>query len=152
MAPSAVYRSAEKPNSSRIRCWTELSDVTCPIVCSALWMSVTVMSLYDVPLTCCQHVFYGIIRPALHVGKRSHEDIGLDDGSTHRFGAGTALLAKDITGRGHTTLRVGGEPVIQAVIPLAETESHLHPYWESRRNRCLPGSTTTKAFCKSSSV
>lgn len=48
-------------------------------------------------------------------------EIGLGDGSTHRFGAGTALLAEDTTGQGHTTLIVEGEPVIQAVIPLATT-------------------------------
>ena len=44
MAASAVSRSAEKPNSSRIRCWTALSAVTWAIVCSAVWMIVTVMS------------------------------------------------------------------------------------------------------------
>ncbi len=49
-------------------------------------------------------------------------EIGLGHGSTHRFGAGTALLAEDTTGQGHTTLIVDGDPVIQAVIPLAETE------------------------------
>lgn len=49
--------------------------------------------------------------------------IGLGDGSKHRFGAGTALLAEDTTGQGHTTLIVDGEPVMQAVIPLAETRS-----------------------------
>ncbi len=49
-------------------------------------------------------------------------EIGLGDGSQHRLGAGTALLAEDTTGQGHTTLIVDGEPVIQAVIPLAETE------------------------------
>ena len=48
-------------------------------------------------------------------------EIGLGDGSTHRFGAGTALLAEDTTGQGHTTLIVDGEPVMQAVIPLAAT-------------------------------
>ncbi len=47
-------------------------------------------------------------------------EIGLGDGSKHRLGAGTALLAEDTTGQGHTTLIVDGEPVIQAVIPLAD--------------------------------
>lgn len=45
-------------------------------------------------------------------------EVGLGDGSKHRFGAGTALLAEDTTGQGHTTLIVDGERVIQAVIPL----------------------------------
>ena len=49
-------------------------------------------------------------------------EIGLSDGSKHRFGAGTALLAEDTDGQGHTTLIVDGEQVIQAVIPLTETE------------------------------
>ncbi len=48
-------------------------------------------------------------------------EIGLGHGSKHRFGAGTALLAEDTTGQGHTTLIVDGDPVIQAVIPLEET-------------------------------
>jgi hypothetical protein len=43
------------------------------------------------------------------------------DESKHRFGAGTALLAEDTTGQGHTMLIGDREPVIQAVIPLAET-------------------------------
>ena len=51
-------------------------------------------------------------------------EIGLGDGSKHRFGAGTALLAEDRDGQGHTTQIIDGEPVIQAVIPLAEIESH----------------------------
>jgi quercetin dioxygenase-like cupin family protein len=49
-------------------------------------------------------------------------EIGLGDGSKHRFGAGTALMVEDTTGQGHTTLIVDGEPVIQTVIPLVETE------------------------------
>jgi hypothetical protein len=47
-------------------------------------------------------------------------EIGLGDGTKHRFGAGTALLAEDTSGQGHKTLIVDGEPVIQAVIPLAD--------------------------------
>ena len=34
-------------------------------------------------------------------------EIGLGDGSVHRFGAGTALLAEDLTGQGHTTRNPG---------------------------------------------
>jgi hypothetical protein len=47
-------------------------------------------------------------------------EIGLGDGNQHPFGAGTPLLAEDTTGQGHTTLIVDGEPVMQAVIPLAD--------------------------------
>ena len=34
-------------------------------------------------------------------------EIGLGDGSVHRFGPGTALLAEDLTGQGHTTRNPG---------------------------------------------
>ena len=46
-------------------------------------------------------------------------EIGLGDGSVHRFGAGHVNLAEDLTGQGHTTRVVGNEPRIMAVIPLA---------------------------------
>jgi hypothetical protein len=64
--------------------------------------------------------YSGIIRPVIHADNHSHEDIGPSDRSTHRFGAATALVAEDTTGQGHTTLIGDGEPVIQAVIPLAD--------------------------------
>ncbi len=46
-------------------------------------------------------------------------EVGLEDGSTHRFMPGDARLVEDTTGKGHTTLVPGDEPVITAVIPLA---------------------------------
>ena len=46
-------------------------------------------------------------------------EIGLADGSTHRFGPGDARLVEDTTGAGHTTLVTGSEPAISAVVPLA---------------------------------
>ncbi|MEE8465517.1 MAG: hypothetical protein V3S68_03505 [Dehalococcoidia bacterium] len=46
-------------------------------------------------------------------------EIGLEDGTTHRFVAGDARLVEDTTGKGHTTLVPGDEPSISAVIPLA---------------------------------
>jgi hypothetical protein len=46
-------------------------------------------------------------------------EIGLGDGSVHRFGAGHVNLAEDLTGQGHTTRVVGTEPRVTAVIPLA---------------------------------
>jgi quercetin dioxygenase-like cupin family protein len=48
-------------------------------------------------------------------------EIGLGDGTVRRFGPGDARLVEDTTGRGHTTRVVGTEPVLTAVIPLAET-------------------------------
>ncbi len=47
-------------------------------------------------------------------------EIGLGDGSVRRFGPGDARLVEDTTGRGHTTRVVGTEPVLTAVIPLAD--------------------------------
>jgi quercetin dioxygenase-like cupin family protein len=47
-------------------------------------------------------------------------EIGLGDGSIHRFGAGEGILAEDLTGKGHTTRAVGNEPRITIAIPLAD--------------------------------
>ncbi len=47
-------------------------------------------------------------------------EIGLGDGSLHRFGAGHAMLAEDLTGKGHTTRAVGEGSRVTATIPLAD--------------------------------
>ena len=47
-------------------------------------------------------------------------EIGLGDGSVHRFGPGNVNLAEDLTGKGHTTRVVGNVPRITAVIPIAD--------------------------------
>jgi quercetin dioxygenase-like cupin family protein len=47
-------------------------------------------------------------------------EIGLGDGSKHRFGPGEGILAEDLTGQGHTTRVVGDEPRISMAIPLAD--------------------------------
>lgn len=47
-------------------------------------------------------------------------EIGLGDGTVRRFGPGDARLVEDTTGRGHTTRVVGTDPVLTAVIPLAD--------------------------------
>lgn len=47
-------------------------------------------------------------------------EIGLADGSLHRFGPGHVTLAEDLTGKGHTTRVVGNVPRVTATIPLAE--------------------------------
>jgi quercetin dioxygenase-like cupin family protein len=46
-------------------------------------------------------------------------EVGLEDGTTHRFLPGDARLVEDTSGKGHTTLVPGDEPSITAVIPLA---------------------------------
>ena len=49
-------------------------------------------------------------------------DVGLEDGSTHRFLPGDARLVEDTTGKGHTTKvprEPGDEPIVTAVIALA---------------------------------
>lgn len=48
-------------------------------------------------------------------------EIGLGDGTVRRFGPGDARLVEDTTGHGHTTRVVGTEPVLTAVIPLANS-------------------------------
>ena len=45
-------------------------------------------------------------------------EIGLGDGSLHRFGPGEGILAEDLTGHGHTTRAVGAEPRFTMAIPL----------------------------------
>jgi quercetin dioxygenase-like cupin family protein len=45
-------------------------------------------------------------------------EIGLGDGSVHRFGAGHVTLAEDLTGRGHTTRVVSNVPRITATVPI----------------------------------
>jgi hypothetical protein len=46
-------------------------------------------------------------------------EIGLGDGSVHRFGPGHVNLAEDLTGKGHTTRVIGDQPRITATIPLS---------------------------------
>jgi hypothetical protein len=47
-------------------------------------------------------------------------EIGLADGSVHRYGAGHVTLAEDLTGKGHTTRVVGNQPRLSVTIPLAD--------------------------------
>jgi quercetin dioxygenase-like cupin family protein len=49
-------------------------------------------------------------------------EIGLSDGSLRRFGPGDARLVEDISGKGHTTRVIGAEPVVTAVVPLADVK------------------------------
>lgn len=47
-------------------------------------------------------------------------EIGLGDGTVHRFGPGHTTLAEDLTGQGHTTRSVGDRPRVTATIPLTD--------------------------------
>ena len=47
-------------------------------------------------------------------------EIGLGDGTVHRFGPGQAMLAEDLTGHGHTTKAVGDVPRVTATVPLSD--------------------------------
>lgn len=47
-------------------------------------------------------------------------EIGLGDGSVHRFSAGHVNLVEDLTGKGHTTRVVGNQPRMTATIHLAD--------------------------------
>ena len=47
-------------------------------------------------------------------------EIGLGDGTLHRFGPGHVILAEDLTGQGHTTRAVGAKRRLTATIPLAD--------------------------------
>ena len=47
-------------------------------------------------------------------------EIGLGDGTTHRFGAGHVTLAEDLTGKGHTTRVVGNKRRLTATVHLAD--------------------------------
>ena len=45
-------------------------------------------------------------------------EIGLEDGTIYKFGAGHVNLAEDVTGKGHTTRVTGDQPRVTATIPL----------------------------------
>ena len=47
-------------------------------------------------------------------------EIGLGDGSVHRFGPGHVNLVEDVTGKGHTTRVVGNQPRVTATVHLAD--------------------------------
>ena len=50
-------------------------------------------------------------------------EIGFEDGTTKIFGPGDARLVEDITGKGHTTIALGNEPCITAVVGLENQET-----------------------------
>ena len=47
-------------------------------------------------------------------------EIGFEDGSKKVFGPGDARLVEDTTGRGHTTIAIGGVPCITGTVSLKD--------------------------------
>ena len=47
-------------------------------------------------------------------------EVGLEDGSKHRFMPGDARLVEDTTGQGHTTKTIGNGPGITCTVPLLD--------------------------------
>ena len=48
-----------------------------------------------------------------------HAEIEVGDGTVAKVGPGDVVLAEDLTGQGHVTRVVGGEPRLSAIVPLA---------------------------------
>jgi hypothetical protein len=55
---------------------------------------------------------------------RGQLEIGLGDGTLHRFGPGDARLVEDTTGAGHTTRVVGSGPCLTMFVLLAGDRNH----------------------------
>jgi quercetin dioxygenase-like cupin family protein len=47
-------------------------------------------------------------------------EIEVGDGTVARIEPGDVVLAEDLTGRGHVTRVVGGQPRVYAIVPLAD--------------------------------
>ena len=59
-------------------------------------------------------------RPQYVITLAGGVEIGLSDGSLHRFGPGEGILAEDLTGKGHTTRAVGDGPRVMMIVPLKD--------------------------------
>lgn len=46
-------------------------------------------------------------------------EVEIGDGSKRQFAPGDVLVAEDLTGKGHITRSIGGEPRISLAVPLA---------------------------------
>lgn len=55
---------------------------------------------------------------------RGQLEIGVGDGTLHRFGPGDARLVEDTTGAGHTTRVVGSGPCLMMFVPLGGDGGH----------------------------
>lgn len=83
---------------------------------SSLWpgsgvMFRTVPGSYDLD-------FHTAPRRQLVVNLTGAVEIEVGDGTTRQLGAGSILLAEDVTGRGHISRNIGGEPRECLFIPL----------------------------------
>ena len=64
------------------------------------------------------HDFHNAPRRQFVITLQGEVEIGLGDGTTHRFAAGHVNLAEDLTGRGHTTRVTSQVPRITATVHL----------------------------------
>ncbi len=64
--------------------------------------------------------FHNAPRRQFVVNLTGSVEIEVGDGSVRRMGPGSILLAEDLTGRGHISRNVGGEPRTCLFIPLSE--------------------------------
>lgn len=62
--------------------------------------------------------FHNVPRRQYVITLSGHSEIETGDGAVRRFGPGDVMLAEDLTGRGHKTRVVGGEPRRYVFIPL----------------------------------
>lgn len=62
--------------------------------------------------------FHNVPRRQYVITLAGHSEIETGDGSLRRFGPGDVMLAEDLTGRGHKTRVVGGQPRHYLFIPL----------------------------------
>lgn len=62
-------------------------------------------------------------RRQLIVHVSGEAEVEVSDGEVRRFGPGSVVLVEDLTGKGHTTRRLGEAPRETLVIPLADSSS-----------------------------
>jgi quercetin dioxygenase-like cupin family protein len=71
------------------------------------------------PVTEASPVPHNAPYPLFIVMLRGRCSIEASDGETREFGPGEVVLVEDTTGKGHTTRRVGDEPRLTLMLPLA---------------------------------
>ena len=71
------------------------------------------------PVTEASPVPHNAPYPLLIVMLHGRCSIEISSGETREFGPGDVVLVEDTTGKGHTTRRVGDEPRLTLMLPLA---------------------------------
>ena len=66
------------------------------------------------------HDWHNAPRRQLVITLSGQGEVGLRDGTTMRLGPGSANLAEDTTGDGHTTRVIGNEPRVTITVHLAD--------------------------------